>query len=85
MVDNTTGWMAQPIMQRCGRCGNDWWGSHMCPSLTGAIPLPATLPATVQINPAPPALTAEDVRRIVREELQRAANPVLSQGVPDHD
>lgn len=54
----------------CGHCGQEHSGQHFCPAFSNvAYGARETRP-----------LTEDDVRRIVREELQRAANPVLSQG-----
>lgn len=53
--------MNAPLMQRCGHCGQDWWGNHYCPSLNAAMPPFGNTPLRM--------LTEEDVRRIVREEL----------------
>ena len=52
-----------PIAQRCGKCGQAWLLTHFCPALhtpsnTGARPVQA--------------LTEIEIRRIVRDELQRA-------------
>ncbi len=53
-------------MNVCGRCGQQWFGAHYCPAAKAA----PILPPGAQIQHQ---LTEADVRRIVREELARAA------------
>lgn len=60
----------------CGRCGQQWAHTHYCPSLNVPPPLPMTGAQIVR------QLTEEDVRRIVREELARAAAMTGEGGKP---
>ena len=52
------------MVQRCGKCGQEWLQAHFCPALH--------TPRHDGAKPAQP-LTEADVRRIVRDELQAAA------------
>lgn len=62
---------AQPAVRTlCGHCGQEYSGQHYCPAFPNAFGARETR-----------QLTEEDVRRIVREELQRAARTIPSQEV----
>ena len=63
-------------MNVCGRCEQQWFGAHFCPAANAGPVLP---PGAF----IPRQLTEADVRRIVREELAKAAPKPAVDLLPD--
>lgn len=62
--------MSLHYSQVCAACGEQWWGAHACPKVNPRInffqPV-AVIPSTIA------ALTEDQLRQIIREEIAKAA------------